>query len=159
MQAAILCLGKLREKHWRQAADEYLKRLSRYGRVEEIELADEPEPAEDNEALARQVMDREAAKLLGRLKPGDYVIALCIDGKQWDSVDFANHLTELPQKGYQRIVFMIGGSLGLGEAAVSRSDEKMSLSKMTFPHQLARVLLLEQIYRAAKISAGERYHK
>jgi 23S rRNA (pseudouridine1915-N3)-methyltransferase len=159
MQAAVLCLGKLREKHWRQAADEYLKRLSHYGRVEEIELADEPEPVEESEALSRQVMDKEAAKLLVRLKPGDYVIAMCIDGKQWDSVDFANHLAQLPQKGYQRIVFMIGGSLGLGEAALKRTDEKMSLSKMTFPHQLARVLLLEQIYRAAKISAGERYHK
>ncbi len=159
MQSAILCLGKLREKHWRQAADEYMKRLSRYGRVEEIELADEPEPAEENEALCRQVMDKEAARLLGRLKPGDYVIALCLGGKQWDSVDFAKHLSGLPQKGYQRIVFIIGGSLGLGEAAVSRADEKMSLSKMTFPHQLARVLLLEQIYRAVKINAGERYHK
>ncbi len=159
MQAAVLCLGKLREKHWRQAADEYLKRLGRYGRVEEIELNDEPEPGEESEALSRQVMDREAARLLGRLKQGDYVIALCIDGKQWDSVDFAKHIAKLPQRGYQRIVFMIGGSLGLGEAAVSRADEKMSLSKMTFPHQLARVLLLEQIYRAAKISAGERYHK
>lgn len=159
MQAAILCLGKLREKHWRQAADEYLKRLSRYGRVEEIELADEPEPSEESGALCRQVMDKEGAKLLGRIKPGDYVIALCIGGKQWDSVDFASHLAQMPQKGYQRIVFMIGGSLGLGEAALSRADEEMSLSKMTFPHQLARVLLLEQIYRAAKISAGERYHK
>ncbi len=159
MQAAILCLGKLREKHWRQAADEYLKRLSRYGRVEEVELADEPEPAEDSDALAKQVMDREAARLLARLKPGDYVIALCLGGKQWDSVDFAKHLQELPHRGYQRIVFMIGGSLGLGEAALCRADEKLALSKMTFPHQLARVLLLEQIYRAAKISAGERYHK
>ncbi len=152
-------MGKLREKHWRQAADEYLKRLSRYGRVEEIELSDEPEPVEDSEALSKQVMDREAARLLARLKPNDYVITLCIDGKQWDSVDFAKHLQELPQRGYQRTVFMIGGSLGLGEKAVSRADEKMSLSKMTFPHQLARVLLLEQIYRAAKIGAGERYHK
>lgn len=159
MQTALLCLGKLREKHWRQAADEYLKRLSRYGRVEEIELADEPEPSEENEALSRQVLDREAARLLARIKPGDYVIALCIDGKQWDSVDFARHLSQLPQKGYQRAVFVIGGSLGLGEAVISRADEKISLSKMTFPHQLARVLLLEQIYRAAKISAGERYHK
>jgi 23S rRNA (pseudouridine1915-N3)-methyltransferase len=87
------------------------------------------------------------------------VIALCIGGQQWDSVDFVNHLAQVPQKGYQRIIFMIGGSLGLGEAAIKRADEKMSLSKMTFPHQLARVLLLEQIYRAAKISAGERYHK
>ena len=159
MQAAVLCLGKLREKHWRQAAEEYLKRLGRYGRVEEIELDDEPDPGEDSEALALKVMDREAARLLARLKPGDYVIALCVDGKQWDSVDFAKHLADLPQKGYQRTVFMIGGSLGLGEAALQRADEKLSLSKMTFPHQLARVLLLEQIYRAAKISAGERYHK
>ena len=159
MQAAVLCLGKLREKHWRQAADEYLKRLSRYGRVEEIELNDEPEPGEESEALSARVMDKEAARLLSRIKPGDYVIALCIQGRQWDSVDFAKHLAELPQKGYQRVVFMIGGSLGLGEAAVSRADETMSLSKMTFPHQLARVLLLEQVYRAAKISAGEKYHK
>ena len=152
-------MGKLREKHWRQAADEYLKRLGRYGRVEEIELNDEPEPGEESGALSKQVMDKEAARLLARLKPGDYVIALCIGGRQWDSVDFAKHLQQVPQKGYQRIVFMIGGSLGLGEAAVGRADERMSLSKMTFPHQLARVLLLEQIYRAAKISAGERYHK
>ena len=159
MQAAVICLGKLREKHWRSAADEYLKRLTRYGRVEEIELPDEPEPADESEALCRQVMDKEAARILGRIKPGDYVIALCIDGKQWDSAEMAKHVGWLPQKGYQRIVFVIGGSLGLGQSVMQRADEKLSLSKMTFPHQLARVLLLEQIYRAAKINAGERYHK
>ena len=158
MQAAILCLGKLREKHWRQAADEYLKRLSRYGRVEEIELDDEPEPQDESPALIQKTMEKEAAKLLGRVKPEDYVIALCIDGKQWDSSDFSRHLTDI-QRDHGRIVFMIGGSLGLGESAVKRANEKMSLSQMTFPHQLARVLLLEQVYRAAKISAGERYHK
>ena len=159
MQFAVLCLGKLREKHWREAADEYIKRLSRYGRAEEIELPDEPEPADESEALCQKVMDREAERLLSRIKPGDYVISLCIDGRQWDSAEYAKHLYGLPQKGYQRIVFVIGGSLGLGRAVLERADEKLSLSKMTFPHQLARVLLLEQIYRFAKINAGERYHK
>ena len=159
MQAAILCLGKLREKYWRQAADEYLKRLSRYGRVEEIELNDEPEPGDDSEALAKRVMDREGARLLARVKQGDHVIALCIGGKQWDSVAFSRHLEELQKRGCQRIVFVIGGSLGLGEDVIARADEKLSLSQMTFPHQVARVLLMEQLYRAAKITAGERYHK
>lgn len=159
MHLAVLCLGKLREKHWREAADEYIKRLSRYGRVEEIELADEPEPADESDALCQKVMDREAERLLARIRPGDYVIAMCIDGRQWDSAEYARHIYELPQKGYQRAVFVIGGSLGLGRAVISRADEKLSLSKMTFPHQLARVLLLEQMYRFAKINAGERYHK
>ena len=159
MQLAVLCLGKLREKHWREAADEYIKRLSRYGRVEEIELPDEPEPADESDALCQKVMEREAERLLARIKPGDYVIAMCIEGRQWDSAEYARHIYELPHKGYQRTVFVIGGSLGLGQAVMNRADEKLSLSKMTFPHQLARVLLLEQMYRFAKINAGERYHK
>jgi 23S rRNA (pseudouridine1915-N3)-methyltransferase len=129
MQTAVLCLGKLREKYWRDAADEYLKRLTRYGRTEEIELNDEPEPSESSEALMQKVMDREAEKLLSRVKPGDYVIALCIDGKQWDSADLADHLGQIAGLGFTRIVFMIGGSLGLGEEAVKRADEKMSLSE------------------------------
>ncbi len=159
MQAAILCVGKLKEKYWRQAADEYLKRLSRYGRVEEAAVPDEPEPAGESGALACRVMETEALRLLSRIKPGDYVIALCVDGAQWDSAALAKHLEELPHRGYQRAVFLIGGSLGLGESAVKRADEKLSLSKMTFPHQMARVILLEQLYRVAKIGAGERYHK
>lgn len=159
MQLVVLCLGKLREKFWRDAADEYIKRLSRYSKIEEIELPDEPEPADESEALIKKVMDREAERLLLRIKPGDYVIAMCIDGRQWDSAEYAKHLYELPQKGYQRAVFVIGGSLGLGQAVIDRADEKLSLSKMTFPHQMARVILLEQMYRFSKITAGERYHK
>lgn len=159
MQTAIICLGRLKELHFRAAADEYIKRLRRFVRMEETELSDEPEPDPPSPALVQKVMDKEAVKLLEKVKPGDYVIALCIDGKEWDSVDFANHLQGLQDKGAQRIVFLIGGSLGLGEAALKRADEKLSLSRMTFPHALARVLLLEQLYRAAKINAGERYHK
>ena len=144
MNAAIVCVGRLKEKYFSGAAEEYTKRLSRYGRFEIIELPDLPEPANASD--------------LARLKPNDYVIAMCIDGPQFTSEAFAEKIAANDQRG-TRLVFVIGGSLGLSPAVVKRADEKLSLSKMTFPHQLARVLLLEQIYRSCKINAGERYHK
>lgn len=158
MTAAIVCVGRLREKYYAGAAEEYLKRLSRFGKTEIIELPDLPEPANASDADRAQVMEKEGQSILGRIKPGDHVIALCIDGPQLTSEAFASRLSSLEMQG-NRIVFVIGGSLGLSPAVVRRADEKLSLSKMTFPHQLARVLLLEQIYRACKINAGERYHK
>ena len=147
MSISVMAMGRMKEKPYRQMADEYLKRLSRYGKFEEIELPDLPEPANTSEMM------------LSRLKPSDYVIALTIPGKMHDSPGLSRHLDELLMRGESSIVFVIGGSLGLGDAVIRRANEEMSMSKMTFPHQLARVMLLEQLYRAMKIRAGERYHK
>ena len=160
MSSVILCVGKMKEKPYRQMADEYLKRLSRYGKYEEAEIADLPEPASGtSEALEEQLKTKEGEALLAKIRPGDRVIALTIGGKRRSSEELARHLAELKTSGVSHFVFVIGGSLGLGKNVLARADEEMSMSPMTFPHQLARVMLLEQLYRAEKINAGERYHK
>ena len=159
MSAAILCVGKMKDKAYREMADEYLKRLGRYGKYEEIEIPDLPEPAGNSPALEEQLKAREGEALLAKIRPGDRVIALTITGKSRTSPELAEHLEQLKAAGTSRFVFVIGGSLGLGKNVLARADEEMSMSAMTFPHQLARVMLLEQLYRAEKISAGERYHK
>ena len=150
----------MKEKQYRQMPDEYLKRLSRYGKYEEAEIADLPEPASGtSEALEEQLKTKEGEALLAKIRPGDRVIALTIGGKRRSSEELARHLAELKTGGVSHFVFVIGGSLGLGKNVLARADEEMSMSPMTFPHQLARVMLLEQLYRAEKINAGERYHK
>ena len=159
MSIAVISVGKLKEKPYRQMADEYLKRLSRFGKYEEIELPDLPEPAAASAAAEEQIRVREGEAILQRIRPGDRVIAMTIPGRRPDSPSFAAHLNELRTRGAGRIVFIVGGSLGLGQNVLERADEEMSMSPMTFPHQLARVMLLEQLYRAEKILAGERYHK
>ena len=160
MSTAILCVGKMKEKPYRQMADEYLKRLGRYGKYEEIEISDLPEPASGSSpALEEQLKAKEGEAILAKIRPGDRVIALTIGGKRRSSEELAKHLEELKTGGVSRLAFVIGGSLGLGGNVLARADEEMSMSPMTFPHQLARVMLLEQLYRAEKISAGERYHK
>ena len=160
MSVLILCVGKMKEKPYRQMADEYLKRLGRYGKYEEIEIPDLPEPASgSSEALEEQLKAKEGEALLAKIRPGDRVIALTIGGKRRSSEELARHLAELKTGGVSHFVFVIGGSLGLGKNVLARADEEMSMSPMTFPHQLARVMLLEQLYRAEKINAGERYHK
>ena len=158
MNVAVIGVGKLRERCWREAADEYKKRLSRFARVEEIELPDLPEPANSSPAIEAQLCRREGEAILSRLRQDDIVIALCIDGQALDSVRFSQKLASLAETS-RRIVFVIGGSLGLSGEVVARAQERLSFSPMTFPHQLARVMLFEQIYRACKIAAGERYHK
>ena len=158
MNTAVLCVGKLRERYWREAADEYKKRLSRFGRIEEIEVADRPEPANASAADEMRVLREEGADLLKRIRPDDVVIALCIEGKAMTSPDLARALAQEESSG-RRVVFVIGGSLGLAPEVIARAQRKLSFSPMTFPHQLARVMLLEQVYRACKINAGERYHK
>ena len=159
MSAVILCVGKMKEKPYRQMADEYLKRLSRYGKYEETEIPDLPEPAVTSEALEEQIKTREGEAILAKIRPGDRVIAMTIGGKRRSSEELAKHLAELRVGGISNMVFVIGGSLGLGKNVLERADEELSMSPMTFPHQLARVMLLEQLYRAEKILAGERYHK
>ena len=150
MSVAILCAGRLREKYWQDAAAEYVKRMSRYNRLEILEVPDQPE--------GPQAMKKEAEAMLARLRPEDYCVALCIDAPQTDSPGLAAFFRErslLPG----RTVFIIGGFLGLHPEVIRRADKKLSMSCMTFPHQLARIMLLEQIYRAHKINAGEKYHK
>ena len=159
MNCTLIAVGKLREKPYRAMADEYLKRLTRYGRVREVELPDLPEPQDRSEALETQVRQREGEQILKQIRPGDYVVALTIPGRKWDSPGLAKHLEALAVGGAGEIVFVIGGSLGLSPAVIARANEELSMSPMTFPHQLARVMLLEQLYRAARITAGERYHK
>ena len=159
MSAAILCVGKMKEKAYRELADEYLKRLGRYGKIEEIEIPDLPEPAGNSKAAEEQVKTREGEALLAKIRPGDRVIAMTITGKQRSSEELAEHLQEMRNGGVGRVVFVIGGSLGLGANVIARADEEMSMSRMTFPHRLARVMMLEQLYRAEKIISGERYHK
>lgn len=159
MSVTILAVGRMKEKPYRMMADEYMKRLSRYGKFEEVELPDLPEPANTSPAIERQIREKEGEAILSRIRPGSHVIAMTIPGKQWDSPGLSRHLDELMTRGASDIVFVIGGSLGLSEQVIARAEEEMSMSKMTFPHQLARVMLMEQLYRAMKIRAGERYHK
>ena len=159
MSITLIAVGKMKEKPYRQMADEYLKRLGRYGKVEEIELPDLPEPANSSPAIEMQIKEKEGDTILSRIKPSDYVIAMTIPGKQWDSPGLSRPLDDLMNRGNSNIVFLIGGRLGLSDKVIARADEEMSMSKMTFPHQLARVMLLEQLYRAMKIRSGERYHK
>ena len=157
MSTLILCVGKMKEKPYRQMADEYLKRLSRYGRYEEAEIPDLPEPASgSSEALEEQLKAKEGEAILAKIRPGDRVIAMTIGGKRRSSEELARHLEELKTGGTSHLVFVIGGSLGLGKNVLARADEELSMSPMTFPHQLARVMLLEQPSRAEKINAGER---
>ena len=159
MSVTILAVGRMKEKPYRMMADEYMKRLSRYGKFEEVELPDLHEPANSSPAIERQIREKEGEAILSRIRPGSHVIAMTIPGKQWDSPGLSRHLDELMTRGASDIVFVIGGSLGLSEQVIARAEEEMSMSKMTFPHQLARVMLMEQLYRAMKIRAGERYHK
>ena len=159
MSITVLAVGRMKEKPYRMMADEYLKRLSRYGRFEEIELPDLPEPSNSSPAIEQQIKDKEGEAILARIRPGAHVVAMTIPGRQWDSPGLSRHMDDLLNRGASDIVFVIGGSLGLSDKVIARADEEMSMSKMTFPHQLARVMLLEQLYRAMKIRAGERYHK
>lgn len=159
MALTILCVGKAREKFYADAIAEYMKRLSTLMPCAVCEVPDEPEPRQLSDAAVEQVLRTEAARLLARIPAHAYLIALCVDAPQPTSEMLAAKIQTLFVSGRSDIVFVLGGSLGLHETVLSRADERMGLSRMTFPHQLARVLLAEQLYRAAKISAGQRYHK
>lgn len=159
MKIRILCVGKIKEKFMREALGEYSKRLSRYIKLEIIEVVDEKTPDSASEKEENQIRDKEAERLLKQIRQEDYVIALAIDGKMYDSVAFSRKLDHFGMLGRGSVVFVIGGSLGLGEQVLERADESISFSKMTFPHQLMRVILLEQIYRGYRILRNEPYHK
>ena len=158
MAETILCVGKLKEKYWRDAAWEYEKRLTRLTRLEIVELPDLPEPQNASDADRDKIKKREGEAILSRLKPDDDVVALCIEAPEWSSERLSAFLSAQDQGG-RRTVFVIGGSLGLSPQVLQRADMKLSFSKMTFPHQLMRVILSEQIYRAFRIARNEPYHK
>lgn len=159
MKITLITVGKIKEKYLTDAIAEYSKRLSRYCKLEIVEVADEKTIDGASEALDNQVKEKEGERILKNIKDGMYVIALAIDGKTYDSVDFASHIEKLGVAGNGHLAFVIGGSLGLAQSVLSRANEKISFSKMTFPHQLMRVILLEQIYRGFRINANEPYHK
>lgn len=159
MKINIFCVGKLKEKYLKDASAEYLKRLSRFAKVSIIEIKDEPSDSlagNKEQEIARR---KEGEKLLSKIKPKDYVIALAINAKEMSSEEFAGKINSLSIDGVSDITFIIGGSLGISEEVLKRANLKLSFSKMTFPHQLFRVMLLEQIYRAYKIINNETYHK
>ena len=159
MKYTILCVGKIKEKFYAQAVDEYVKRLSRYGKTEIIEVADEKTPDQASEAVNRMIKEKEGERILAQIKEDAYVIALAIEGQMLDSEGLAEKMEKLAISGTSHIVFVIGGSLGLSEKVMKRADYHLSFSRMTFPHQLMRVILLEQIYRGCRIIHHEPYHK
>lgn len=159
MKITICCVGKIKEKFYSQAIEEYSKRLSKYCKLEIKEAADEKTPDSASDTVNRMIKEKEGDRLLSFIKDDSYVIALAIDGKMLDSVELSENIDNLMLSGKSDIVFVIGGSLGLDKRVLDRADYKLSFSKMTFPHQLMRVILLEQIYRAYRIMKNEPYHK
>ena len=159
MNIQIICVGKLKEKYWQDACAEYMKRLGRYCNIEIVELKESRRPENASPADEENVKKEEGASILKAIKDGTYVITLEILGKMLDSPQLAEKMDELALDGKSNIAFVIGGSLGLSAEVSKRSDYKLSFSKMTFPHQMMRVILLEQIYRSFKINRHETYHK
>lgn len=159
MKIKIICVGKLKEKYLEEGIKEYLKRLSAYCDVEVIEVGDERIP--ENPSLAEEmiVKSKEGRRILDKVKQDDYMILLDVQGKEVDSIQFAESIEDCMLHGKSTIDFVIGGSLGHGEDVLTRANKRISFSKMTFPHQLMRVILAEQIYRAFKIIRKETYHK
>ena len=159
MKIKIACVGKVKDSFYREAVAEYAKRLSRFCTLEIAEVADEKAPETLSPAEEAQVIEREGERLLSRILPGEFLVCLTIDGKRFSSEAFATTLQATFDRAYSCITFVIGGSLGLSPAVTSRADLKLSVSDMTLPHGLCRVVLLEQIYRAFKINSHEPYHK
>ena len=159
MNITILCVEQIKEKYFRDAIAEYQKRLSRYCKLQIIEVADEKTKENASEAENDLIRKKEGERLLKHIKDSDYCITLEIDGKMLTSEGFSKEIDRLGLAGKSSLVFVIGGSIGLDTAVIKRSDYALSFSKMTFPHQLMRVILLEQIYRSYRIMRGEPYHK
>ncbi len=159
MKITCITVGKLKEKYFTDAVREYAKRLDRYCRLELVELPDERTPENAGQAENTAIKEREGERILKAIREDSYVIALAIQGKELNSVELSEKLCRLAIEGRSHITFVIGGSLGLSPAVLKRADFALSFSKMTFPHQLMRVILLEQIYRSFRIMRNEPYHK
>ncbi len=159
MRITLICVGKLKEKYLSQGVEEYTKRLSRYCTLELVELQDEKTPDNASQAMEDIIRTKEGERILKVLKDDSYCIALAIEGQMLSSEELAKKIDYLGVTGNSHISFIIGGSLGLSEEVLNKADFKLSFSKMTFPHQLMRMILLEQIYRAYRISNNQPYHK
>ncbi|OTN88481.1 ribosomal RNA large subunit methyltransferase H [Enterococcus sp. 7E2_DIV0204] len=159
MKIKIITVGKLKEKYLVQGINEYLKRLQSYAKVEIIEVADEKAPENLSEAEMLQVKGKEGERILAKINDQDYVFVLAINGKQFSSEEFSKEIVQLGINGKSQLAFVIGGSLGLSDQVLKRSQQQMSFGKLTYPHQLMRLVLVEQIYRGFRIMRGEPYHK
>ena len=159
MKITLITVGKIKEKYLKDAIAEYSKRLSKYCKLEIVEVADEKTPDQASENVERQIRQKEGERILRYVRDDAYVFTLEIGGTMLDSVAFAKKMETLGIQGKSHLIFIIGGSIGLGEEVLRRSDYALSFSKMTFPHQLIRVILLEQVYRGYRIIEGAPYHK
>lgn len=159
MKITLITVGKIKEKYLKDAIAEYSKRLSKYCKLEIVEVADEKTPDQASENMERQIRQKEGERILRYVKDDAYVFTLEIGGTMLDSVAFAKKMETLGIQGKSHLIFIIGGSIGLGEEVLRRSDYALSFSKMTFPHQLMRVILLEQVYRGYRTIEGAPYHK
>lgn len=159
MKITVIAVGKLKERFFEDAVAEYAKRLSRYCKLEILQVADEKTPDRASEAMAEQIKDKEGDRILANIRDGAYVIALAIEGRMLNSEELSEKIEKLGISGVSHVQFVIGGSLGLSKKVMNRADLALSFSKMTFPHQLMRVVLLEQIYRSYRIIEGAPYHK
>ena len=158
MNITVICIGKLKEKYLKEAVSEYSKRLSRFVKLDKAELPDCKIPENASPAQERAVLDKEGEKILSRIKPDSYTVAMCIEGKQLSSTEIAGDLNQISMVS-GNITFIIGGSLGLSDDVKKRADMHLSFGRITLPHQLMRVILLEQVYRGYKINNHEAYHK
>lgn len=159
MHIQIVAVGKLKEKYLVQGVAEYAKRLGPYAKLDIVEVPDEPVPETMSAADEERAKRKEGERILGKVKPESHVIALAIDGHLWTSEQLAGHLNDLATYGRSHVTFVIGGSCGLSPDVLRRADTKLSFGRLTFPHPLIRLVLVEQVYRAFKIMRGEKYHK
>lgn len=159
MYITLLCVGKIKEKYWQQAIDEYSKRLTKYHQFKIVAVADEKDPAQESDKAITALKNKEAERLLKHVRDDDFVVTLEINGKELDTLALADTLRRWETAGHTHLVFVIGGSYGLGNDVLRRSNFALSFSKLTFPHQLMRVLFCEQLYRCARINSGQKYHK
>lgn len=159
MNITIVTVGKLKEKYLKMGIEEYVKRLGAYAKMEQVEVADEKAPENLSDADMEIVKRKEGERILAKIHPDAHVIVLAINGKTRSSEEMAAHLNSLMTYGTSKIVFIIGGSLGLHDDVLKRANEKLSFGKMTLPHQLMKLVLVEQIYRSFRIIKGEPYHK
>lgn len=159
MRITVVCVGKIKEKFYTDAIDEYRKRLGKYCRLEIVSVADEQTPDHASAALEDIIKKKESERILKRIPEDAHVVTLEIGGRMLSSEELAEEIARLGIRGISHIVFVIGGSLGLHEDVIKRADCHLSFSRMTFPHQLMRVILMEQIYRSYRIIKGEPYHK
>lgn len=159
LSITLVCVGKIKEKYFTAAIEEYTKRLQRYCKLSVIAVKDEPTPDAPSEREKQLILEKEGRRILEKIPDSAWVTALCIEGETLSSPELAKRISALAAGGNSHLVFMIGGSLGLSEEVKRRADLKLSFSPMTFPHQLMRVILLEQLYRAFTIDQGGKYHK